>query len=127
MADATTEFFDRLGRNGRVSALARTTGTIRFDLERGGRTTRRLVAIRRGEVVVSAPSVDDKADCIVRMPAVLFDDLVSGRANAMAAMLRGAVALEGDRILVIRFQRLFPPSVARASAPADRSTGRRRG
>jgi putative sterol carrier protein len=57
----------------------------------------------------------------------LFDDLASGRANAMAAMLRGAVAVDGDRTLMIRFQRLFPPAVARTSAPDDRSTGRRRG
>jgi putative sterol carrier protein len=127
MADATSEFFERLGRVGHVSALEWTTGTLRFDLEGHGRTHRRMVAIKRGAVVVSDTGDEDRADCVVRMPAALFDDLASGRANAMAAMLRGAVAVDGDRTLMIRFQRLFPPAVARTSAPADRSTGRRRG
>jgi putative sterol carrier protein len=128
MTDATSEFFDRLGKLGHVSALERTSGTLRFDLEgSGGRTRRRSVAIKRGAVVVSDTGDEDRADCVVRMPATLFDDLASGRANAMAAMLRGAGAVEGDRTLLIRFQRLFPPAVARTSGPADRSTGRRRG
>jgi putative sterol carrier protein len=127
MADATSEFFDRLGRLGHVSALERTSGTLRFNLEGNGRIRGRMVAIKRGAVVVSDAGEEDRADCIVRMSGALFDDLVSGRANAMAAMLRGAVGLDGDPMLLVRFQRLFPPGVARASAPADRSTGRRRG
>jgi hypothetical protein len=69
MADATSEFFERLGRVGHVSALEWTTGTLRFDLEGHGRTHRRMVAIKRGAVVVSDTGDEDRADCVVRMPA----------------------------------------------------------
>jgi putative sterol carrier protein len=34
--------------------------------------------------------------------------MVEGKVNAMAAVLRGEVSLEGDLGLVISFQRLFP-------------------
>jgi len=38
----------------------------------------------------------------------LFDDIVSGRANAMAALLRGDVGVEGNTELLMRVQRTFP-------------------
>jgi putative sterol carrier protein len=38
----------------------------------------------------------------------VFDKLVSGRLNPVAAMLRGDLALEGNWRLLILIQRLFP-------------------
>jgi putative sterol carrier protein len=44
----------------------------------------------------------------VRTDQAIFDRIVKGEANAMAAFLRGAIDLEGDRGLLLAFQRVFP-------------------
>jgi putative sterol carrier protein len=114
MADATTTFFDGLAARGHEPALEKVSGTLRFDLRDGGRgTSRWLVTIRRGDVAVSRRNVE--ADCVVRADRALFDRIASGETNAMAAVLRGAVNLEGDRGLVLPFQRLFPGPPRRGS------------
>jgi hypothetical protein len=42
---------------------------------------------------------------------------VTGETNALAAYLRGAVEVEGDPELLLRFQRIFPgPPVRRRKA-----------
>jgi putative sterol carrier protein len=106
MTDATTEFFDELGRRGHEPLLEKAAGTIRVDLEHGKRTERWRVAIDKGDVVVSRGN--GEADCVVRVDRELFDVIVAGNSNAMAAMLRGAISVEGDRQLVVLFQRLLP-------------------
>lgn len=104
--DATLDFFRALGERGHEPLLAKATGTIRFDLEVGDGQERWLVAIDKGEVAVSNDG--GEADLVVRAPRTLFDRLASGEANPMAALLRGAVELEGDPQLMLSFQRLFP-------------------
>ena len=106
MTDATTDFFRALGERGHEPALEKVTGTIRFDLTGGQRPARWLVAIGTGDVSVSRKR--GKADCLVRVDRMLFDRIASGEANAMAAVLRGAIDVEGDRALLVAFQRLFP-------------------
>jgi putative sterol carrier protein len=49
-----------------------------------------------------------KADCVVRLDRKLSDRIVIGEENAMAAVLRGAIRIEGDAGLLLSFQRLFP-------------------
>ena len=49
-----------------------------------------------------------EAACRVQTSRKLFDGVVSGRQNAMAAMLRGDIAYEGDTELLMLFQRVFP-------------------
>ena len=105
--ETTTAFFEALAERGRDPALEKTTGTIRFDLEGGERPTRWLVTIgKSGEVAVSRKQA--KADCVVRVDSTLFDDIARGQANAMAAVLRGAMRVEGDAALLVAFQSLFP-------------------
>jgi putative sterol carrier protein len=106
MPDATAEFFDELGRRGHEPLLEKATGTIRFELKGGRRTDRWQVAVERGDLEVSRKNA--KADCVVRVDKALFDRIVSGRANAMTAMLRGEMGLEGDTELFVLFQRLVP-------------------
>jgi putative sterol carrier protein len=106
MTDATTHFFNELGARGHEPGLERVSGTLRFDLTEGRRTARWVVAIDKGDIAVSRRNV--KADCVVRATRDLFDRIASGAENAMAAVLRGAVILEGDRALLVPFQRLFP-------------------
>ena len=87
MATATSEFFDRLAERGPEPGFARTTGSLRFDLTRGDATEHWRVEFRRGAVAIARTA--DPADCVIRTDAKVFDDLVRGRANAMATLLRG--------------------------------------
>jgi predicted lipid carrier protein YhbT len=104
--DATAEFFEGLAARGGEPALAKSTGSIRFDLVvRNRRTTHWHVAIRRGAVDVSRRKA--RADCVVRTDRALFEEIVSGRANALTAVLRGAMSIEGDATLLLPLQRLF--------------------
>ena len=107
MTNATTEFFQELAARGHEPALAKATGTLRFDLRDGGaRAERWLITISKGDVAVSHKNA--KADCVVRVDRTLFGGIASGEANAMAAFLRGAIEVEGDRGLLLAFQRAFP-------------------
>ncbi len=106
MPDATTEFFEQLGKRGHEPALARATGTMRFDLTDGKRTVRWRVVINKGDVKVSR--ANGSADTIARTNKDLFDGIVTGKANPVTAMLRGEFGVEGNLELVVLFQRLFP-------------------
>jgi putative sterol carrier protein len=78
---------------------------LRFELE-GGQPGRWTVAVDRGNVSVSHAS--RKADCTVRTSKEVFDGMARGEVNAMAAVLRGAVTVDGDPELFVLFQRIFP-------------------
>jgi putative sterol carrier protein len=106
VGDATARFFGGLGARGHVPALEKASGTLRFDLKDRKRTTRWLVTVDKGDVAVSQRNV--KADCVVRAEKTVFERIASGEQNAMAALLRGAVEVEGDEALLLQFQRLFP-------------------
>jgi putative sterol carrier protein len=106
MTHAGAGFFDELQRRGHEPALEKERGLLRFDLRNGGKTARWLVSVDRGDVNVSHKS--SRADCVVRMDQALFDRIVNGEANAIAALLRGAFEAEGDLSLLAAFQRLFP-------------------
>jgi hypothetical protein len=104
--DATSEFFGELKRRGPDPLLGNATGSMRFDLERGGHTDHWLVTVTAGEATVWR--ANESADCVVRTDRALFDRLARGEANAMAAVLRGELTVEGDLELLMRLQRLFP-------------------
>jgi putative sterol carrier protein len=106
MTDATTEFFSALEARQHEPLLEKAQGTMRFDLASGKRTTRWLVEIDNGDLSISHRNA--KADCVVRAKKSLFDGIATGQQNAMAAVLRGEVGIEGDRTLMVRFQKLFP-------------------
>ena len=106
MSDTNVQFFEELGRRGHEPLLEHATGTIRFDFVDDGRTDRWLVSINKGQVAVSHGNGD--ADAVVTGDRALFAKIVSGEQNAMAALLRGAVGVEGRVQLLALFQRLFP-------------------
>lgn len=106
MTDATGEFLDRLGREGRVALLDKAVGTLRLDLAHGEATEHWVIAMKKGDVAVSRKKV--AADCVVHADRALFDHIVAGKANAFAALLRGLMVVEGNPELFIVLQRLFP-------------------
>jgi putative sterol carrier protein len=106
MAGETAQFFEQLGKRGHEPLLEHATGTLRFDLAEGKRTDRWLVSVKKGDVAVRHEN--GEADVVVSTDRALFDSLASGKQNAMAALLRGAVGVEGRVQLLALFQRLFP-------------------
>ena len=106
MTDATAEFFDGLRQRDYQPALAHKSGVVRVDVVDDGRSERWFVAVDNGNVKVSKRN--QAADSTVRVDRQLLDRIVTGEANAVAAVLRGEMSLEGDWNLLIVFQRLFP-------------------
>jgi putative sterol carrier protein len=122
--DTTARFFDELGRRGHAPVLGGITGSVRFDIADGDRVDHWLLTIAKGDLSVT--SSDGPADAVIRADRAQFDDVAAGRVNPMAAMLRGAVSMDGDPMLLVRAQRLFPAPTAPPATAADRSVGRRR-
>jgi putative sterol carrier protein len=114
-AETAGEFFAGLAERGREPLLQNVSGTLRFDLVDGERIEHWYLDIKNGRVAVSRK--DAKADAVVRTAKDLFDGMAAGKVNAMAATLRGALALQGNYALFISFQRLFPgPAASREKA-----------
>jgi len=106
MADVAAQFFEGLAARGHEPALAHASGTVRFELLDGKRAERWLVEVRKGNITVSHRNAS--ADCVVRGDRSLFGRIVSGQENATAALLRGAVEVEGEVGLIVLFQKLIP-------------------
>jgi putative sterol carrier protein len=125
MADATAEFFEGLGDRGHEPLLGKISGSVLFELANGRQTDRWLVSIDKGDLSVSRKG--GRADAVVRARKDVFDGIAGGEVNAMAAVLRGAVAVDGNLALVARLQRLFPspPRSARRAARASRGASKR--
>jgi putative sterol carrier protein len=117
MADVTAVFFDELARRGHDPLLGDAVGSVRFELVSGSQVDTWQVRLNNGDVSVSRDD-DGGADCVVRADKQLFDGIAGGEVNAMAALLRGALAFEGAPELLVRLQRVFPPP------PADRVAAR---
>jgi putative sterol carrier protein len=113
MADATADFFEDLGRRGHEPLLEKATGSVRVDLADGKHLEHWLVVIDKGDIAVSRKQA--RADLVVRADKALFDKVAKGRENAFAAVLRGAVGIEGKVQLMMLFQRLFPSPPKRRS------------
>jgi putative sterol carrier protein len=101
------DFFDQLVADP-PPQLRNLDATIRFDLEDGSSTRHWLLTLDHGTVRVSHRK--GRADAIIHTDVDLFDRLVTGQANAMAAALRGQICIEGDPGLLVAFQRILPGS-----------------
>lgn len=126
MTGPTEKFFDELARRGNEPLLHRANGTMRFDLENGNSNGKGsgkngvqqwFVTVKRGEITVARDG--DRADSACRVSKALFDRLVTGEQNAMAATLRGLLTIEGDPELFVLFQRLLPARPPAATVPAQ--------
>jgi putative sterol carrier protein len=105
-ADGIVQFFQKLDRREHEPLLAKVTGRVRFDLVEGGRPDRWLVTLDKGDTAVSHKG--GPAECTIRAERPLFERLCRGEENAMAAVLRGALACSGEVELLFAIQRIFP-------------------
>jgi len=106
-ADPTTRFFDELAQRGYEPLLRKATGTARLEIVDGKRTRRWSVTVDKGNVSVSRRS-DGPTSCVVRVDRTLFEKIAVGKENAVAAVLRGDLAIDGDWRFLVWMQRLFP-------------------
>lgn len=104
--NTTDAFFEALAERGHVRLLDNAKGTARFDIVDGRKVHRWFVTVDNGEVSVSRRN--EPADCVIRADKTLFAQIAAGRKNAVAAVLRGDLAIDGDWRLLVRMQRLFP-------------------
>jgi len=124
VSDSTPAFFKALGERGHVPLLEKITGTVRFEIVDGKRVERWLLTVDKGDVAVSRKNV--RADCTLRADKAVFEQLGSGKMNAMAATLRGDIAIDGDSSLLVPFQRLLPGPPRRHRRRRPTATGGRR-
>ena len=104
--DPTAAFFEELATRSDEPLLRKATGVTQMEVV-DGRTVRRwVVELDKGRISVRKGSA--AATCIVRADKAVFDKIAAGKQNAVAAVLRGDVAVEGDWRLLVRMQRLFP-------------------
>jgi putative sterol carrier protein len=123
MTSSTEEFFDELVRRGHEPRLEKVSGTVRFDLENGNGVERWLVTVDKGDISVSRKN--GKADAVMRTDKALFDRILTGEVNAMAATLRGLLTIEGDRELLVLIQRLFAGTPTTRQPRSTVDAGRR--
>ena len=123
MTEPIAEFFDGLERQDHLSLTGNESGTFRFDVVDGKRSTSWFITVKKGDLSVSRRGA--AADCRVRAPRQLAEGVVSGKVNAFAAVLRGELEVEGDPKLMVVFQRLLPgPPASRKRRPAEPVGGR---
>jgi putative sterol carrier protein len=104
--DPTTEFFEQLQERGREPLLNNCNGVLRFDLRDGPDVDRWFLTVSKGDMSVSREG--STPDTIVTTDRELAEGIWNGEVNAFAAVLRGEVEVEGDRELMVLFQRLLP-------------------
>jgi putative sterol carrier protein len=104
--DPTAEFFEALGKRGHEPFLTRAKGTICLEFTDGRRAEAWRVTLSKGNIAVARGR--GPADCVVRASKSLLDELVTGRANAMASLCRGELSIVGDYNLLVIFRRVLP-------------------
>ena len=105
-SDATARFIAELAERGDEPLLRKASGSMRFDILVGRRTRRWLVSVDKGALAVTEGAAE--ATCVIRYDQAVFERVASGRLNAVAAVLRGELVVDGDWRLLVRLQRLFP-------------------
>jgi hypothetical protein len=117
VTDPIAAVLDEVAARGHEPLLENVTATVRIDVTEGGRTKRWHLTVNRGDVQVSRKSA--AADLVMRCERPLAERLFTGKANAMSAVLRGELAVEGSAELLVLVQRLLPrPRLARRKGVA---------
>jgi hypothetical protein len=106
MGTPGTDFVEELGRRGHLPQLEQIDGTLRLDLIDGTEIDSWTVVVAHGDVRVSRGRQD--ADCAIYTERTVFDRIATGEVNALAALLRGWIQIEGDLRLALWVGRALP-------------------
>lgn len=104
--DPVSDFFTALAAPGHLATFEGESATLRFDIASDGKTERWHVTVNDGDTTVTRRM--DPADVIVRIDRDRAAQLVTGRLNAQAGLLRGLLSCEGSTAAAIMFQRCLP-------------------
>jgi len=124
MTDATTQFFEELGRRDHDPLLEHASGTVRLDIADGKKMDHWFVAIDKGDVTVSHRG--GEADASIAASSAVFEAIATGEASPFSAVLRGTIAVDGDARLLNLFRRLLPGPTGKRQTSAGRSGRSRR-
>jgi hypothetical protein len=105
-SDPISEFFASLAAPGCIATFAGESATLRFDVSSDSKMQHWYAAISNGNVVVTHDN--SPADAIVQIERPYLEDIVTGRLNAQAAMLRQVLTVEGSMAALMMFQRCLP-------------------
>jgi putative sterol carrier protein len=123
VTDATAQFFEDLAQREHERLLHNASGTMRFDILNGKKAETWFVTIDKGDLAVSRSG--GASDCTLVADRALFDRLASGKASAVAAVLRGTLTIEGDWRLLVLFRRILRgPSTAKPPSTKPRTRAR---
>lgn len=103
--DRYAEFFEKLTATPH-SLLHDVNATIRIDIEQNGQSQRWHVTVDHGRITVTQRNAP--ADATMRTDPALFDQIITGEANALTAALRGRLRIDGDARMLVTFKRLLP-------------------
>ncbi|MBM0274260.1 SCP2 sterol-binding domain-containing protein [Micromonospora tarensis] len=106
MTEATEKFFAALPSRAPDVLGGLADGTLQIDLGSDHQTEHWLVRMRPGSVQVSRGR--GPADAIWYSSAALFDRMISGEAQGVAAVLRNESTFSGNVVLFLAFRRFFP-------------------
>ena len=101
-----SRFFADLAEAGHLATFEGQSATVRLDVTDGDLVERWHLSMDQGDVAVTCG--DRAADAVVRAGRPQAEAMVTGRLNAQAALLRGALACEGKMAAVVMFQRCLP-------------------
>ena len=105
MAALDRSLLEALAERSHEQPITAFNGVVRFDVRNGDRADKWYLTIVKGVVTVGREG--GEPDCVVTGDAATFDAILSGKANAMAALLRGALDAQGKFVLMTALQRLF--------------------
>jgi len=101
-------FFEELNRLGYNPEMREVRGTVRFEIRDADRVEHWFLTIDDGRVWAT-PGWRE-AQAVLKTDTSLAEEATRGRVNALAAMLRSDIVVEGDLSLALKLGRLFPAS-----------------
>ena len=116
MGELDESLLETLAERSQEQPITAFNGIVRFDVRDGDRVDEWYLTIAKGVVTVGRKG--GEPDCVVTGDVATFDAVLSGKANAMAALLRGALDVHGKFVLLTSLQRLFPSSPGAVGLPA---------
>lgn len=126
-SDIISNFFASLAAPGHLATFEGESATLRFDVTDGEKADRWHVAVSDGDTTVTRRK--DPADVVVGITSDRMAELVTGRLNAQAALLRGLLVIEGSPAAAMMFQRCLPGppgSTGRVPAVTSKAVMQRR-
>ncbi|MEU4566528.1 SCP2 sterol-binding domain-containing protein [Micromonospora sp. NPDC023956] len=106
MGEATEQFFASLPARAVEKLRGPIDGTLQINLSTGTHVEHWYVVLRDREIRVSRE--ERSADAVWESSADLFDRLVTGNAQAVAALARNETTISGNVLLFLVFRAFLP-------------------